>query len=330
MPFALRLERAPPPLSSEDTGAVALAFLRKVGVVSEGYDPLADGGGGPEASAPVRVLVDCFLAEPERSWSVAELGEATKIPTGQVYRAVWKMQSLDWLSDAGRRTRAALAGRRFQLRFGRLQDAWTFTELAAGHCLTHYAALAKNIEERVKARRKPAGGGQPKGPGTASGGRGEFVMELSDQLLPSEGSPKELTLAFLHAVGFIPERTGGRAPETLPSFRAFYHGFLMNGDRWLDFAALQKTAGSTRPTLQKHLRRLEGLDLLERAAFPDENGFPRRHWRLRQGSLARAFDFTDARARLSLDAMGRWAAHIDALSEADRSRPKKGRARKRR
>lgn len=330
MPFSLRLERAPPPLSSQDTAAVALSFLRKVGVVSEGYDPLASGGGGPEASAPVRVLVDCFLAEPDRSWSVAELGKATKIPTGQVYRAVWKMQGLDWLSDAGRRTRAALAGRRFQLRFGRLQDAWTFTDLAAGHCLARYAALAKVIEDRVKGRRRAPGAGQPKGKATASGGRGEFVMQLTDGVLPTEGSPKELTIAFLHAVGFIPERTGGRSPETLPSFRAFYHGFLMSGDGWLDFAALTKTAGSTRPTLQKHLRRLEGLDLVERAAFPDENGFPRRHWRLRHGSLARAFEFTDARARLSLDAMGRWAAHIDDLAAAGRAAPKKGRSRKRR
>jgi len=329
MPFALRLERAPPPLSSEDTSAVALSFLRKVGVVSEGYDPLSEAGGGPEGSAPVRVLVDCFLREPDGSWSVAELARATRIPAGQVYRAVWKMQALDWLSDAGRPAQPALAGRRFQLRFGRLQDAWSFTELAAGHCLARYAALAKAIEERVKARRGAPAGPEPRGKAAESAGRGEFLIALTDAPLPRDGAPKDLAVAFLHATGLIPERTGGRKPVELPSFRVFFQGFLLQGDRWQDFAALSKVAGSTRPTLQKHLRRLEGLDLVERAAFPDENGFPRRHWRLRQGSLVRAFEFTDARARLSLESMGRWAAHLDALAAADRERAKKARPRRR-
>jgi hypothetical protein len=278
----------------------------------------------------VRVLVDCFLAQPDRSWSVAEMARATKVPSGQVYRAVWKMQGLDWLSDAGVRTRAPLAGRRFQLRFGSLADAWSFTELAAGHCLARYSALAKAVEDRVKGRRLAPGAGQPTGKASASAGRGDFVMLLADEPLPLDGAPKEMAQAFLHAVGFIPDRTGGRAPQDLPSFRAFYHGFLMGGERWYDFNGLQKVAGSTRPTLQKHLRRLEGLDLVERAAFPDENGFPRRYWRLRHGSLSRAFEFTDARARLALDSMGRWAAHIDTLASALRQRPAKGRSRPRR
>jgi DNA-binding MarR family transcriptional regulator len=153
-------------------------------------------------------------------------------------------------------------------------------------------------------------------------------MELRDDILPSEGTPKDLTAAFLQAVGIIPERTGGIKPQQLPSFRVFYHGFLLHGERWQDLRALTKVAGSTRPTLQKHLRRLEGLDLVERAAFPDDYGFPRRHWRLRQGSLAHAFEFTDARARLSLDSMGRWAAHLDELAATDRGRAARPRARK--
>jgi hypothetical protein len=322
--FALRLERAAPPLSSDDPHAVALAFLRKVGALSEGYDPLAEGEGAA-ASPPVRVLVDCFMMERERSWSAAEMAKALSVPVGQVYRTVLKFEALDWIAGAGQDTEGALPGKRFALRFGTLSDAWRFSELAAGLCIDRYGELAKTIEERVAPHREKAGvkGAAPKGVESASA-REAFVMQLSDAPLPSEGAPKDLAGAFLHALGVIPDRTGGRKPLTLPSFRVFYLAFLMGGERWWSFEELSKQAPSTRPTLLKHIRRLEGLDLLERAGVEDELGFARRHWRLRHGSLARAFEFTDARARLALDSMSRWAGHLDKLVAEGGGRPRKG------
>lgn len=324
MGFELRLERAAPPLSSDDPRAVALAFLRKVGVVSEGFDPLG-GGGGAQGSAPVRALVDCLMGQSDRSFSAAEMGRAVGAPVGQVYRALLKFEALDWVAQAGDAPKGALAGKRYRLRFGRLKDAWRFTELAAGLALERYGALAKVIEERVAPHREkpPVKPTAPTG-SDAGGARADaFVMRLSDDPLPREGPPKELAVAFLFALGVIPDRTGGRKPTALPAFRAFHSAFLMGGERWWSFEDLQKHAGSTRPTLLKHLRRFESLDLLERAACPDEFGFPRRQWRLRHGSLARAFDFTDARARLALDSMARWAEHLDQLVAEERERPRR-------
>lgn len=326
MPFTLRLERAAPPVSSDDPHAVALAFLRKVGVVGEGYDPLSADGQGPEGSAPVSVLVDCFMAEPDRSWSAAEISKQTKHPLGQVYRALWKMQGLDWLTDSGRPGKVALAGRRYRLRFGSLTQAWSFTELAAGHCLSSYAAMAKAIEEKMApARAKGAAKPAPKESKPAAD-RAEFVMRLSDEVnLPTQNA-REMGASFLEALGVIPERTGGRKPQQLPSFRVFFNAFLVGGERWQGFEELAASAGATRPTLLKHLRRLEGLDLIERTAFDDEYGFPRRHWRLRHGSLTRAFEFTDARARLALDSMARWAEHLESLTRDGKLGAKKARA----
>ncbi len=324
MTFALRLERAAPPLSSDDPHAVALAFLRKVGVLSEGYDPLG-GGEGAAASPPVRVLVDCFLGEPERSWSAAEVAKSLGVPVGQVYRAVLKFEALDWIAGAGEDPQGALPGKRFALRFGTLGDAWRFSELAAGLCLDRYGKLAKVIEERVGPHREKPGAKGAVQKGAESGSpREAFVMQLSDARLPMEGAPRDLAGAFLHALGVIPDRTGGRKTAALPSFRVFYLAFLMGGERWWSFEDLSKQAPSTRPTLLKHIRRLEGLDLLERAGVEDELGFARRHWRLRHGSLARAFEFTDARARLALDSMGRWASHLDKLVAEGGGRPRKG------
>jgi len=324
VPFSLRLERAAPPVSSDDPRAVALAFLRKVGAVSEGYDPLGD---GREASAPppVRVLVDCLLMEPERSWSAAEMATSIGVPVGQVYRALLKFEALDWVAQAEGGPKGALAGKRFRLRFGRLVDAWRFTDLAAGLCLERYARLAHLIEARVAPHRdRPAGRAAPlRGMENAPTARETFVMELSDQPLPSEGAPKDLAAAFLQAIGLIGDRTGGRKVASLPSFRMFYAAFVLGGERWWSFDELGKQAPSTRPTLLKHLRRIEGLDLVERTAIPDELGFPRRYFRLRHGSLSRAFEFTDARARLALDSMARWAEHLDKLVEEERAAPKK-------
>jgi len=324
MGFELRLERAAPPLSSDDPRAVALAFLRKVGVVSAGFDPLGGGSGG-EGSAPVRGLVECLLLEPGRSFSAAELAKAVDAPVGQVYRALLKFESLDWVVQADEASKGSLPGKRYRLRFGRLQDAWRFTELAAGLALERYGGLAKALEARVAPHReKPPARPTVPVTGDAGGARGDaFVMRLADDPLPRDGPPKDLALAFLQAVGVIPGRTGGRKPAALPVFRAFYSAFLMGGERWWSFEELQKHAGSTRPTLLKHIRRLESLDLLERAAFPDEFGFPRRHWRLRHGSLARAFEFTDARARLALDSMARWAEHLDKLVAGEGEQPRK-------
>jgi hypothetical protein len=297
--------------------------LRKVGVVSEGYDPLLGQEEDSGAAPPARILVDCLMLEPQRSWSAAEIAKATEIPLGRVYRTLLKFEALDWISDAGDPPKGALAGKRFQLRFGTLTDAWKFTELAAGLCLERYGRLAKALEDRVsplrekppKALAPPGGGGSP---------REAFVLRLSDKVLMEGGAPKELAAQFLNAVGAIPDRTGGRKPQALPSFRLFYSAFLVGGDRWWSFEELAKIVPSTRPTLLKHLRRLEALDLLERAAFPDEFGFPRRRWRLRHGSIARAFEFTDARARIALDGMARWAEHLQKLTDASRERPRKG------
>jgi hypothetical protein len=327
MPFELRLERAPPPLTSEDAPAVALAFLRKVGVVAAGYDPLGAGPGGPPT---VRVLVECLLGHPERSWAAAEMSKVLSLPVGHVYRAVLKFEALDWVSTDDEGPKGALAGKRFRLRFGTAARAWRFSDLGASLCLERYGALAATIESRVaphraKAPARPAGakGAAP------SPSREAFVMQLSDRPLPTEGTPKDLSEAFLLALGAIGDRTGGRKVSALPSFRLFYSAFLLGGDRWWALDELAKEAPSTRPTLMKHLRRLEGLDLLERSAVEDEFGIRRGQFRLRHGSLARAFEFTQARARLALDSMGRWAEHLDKLVEAGGTSGPKGSARRR-
>jgi hypothetical protein len=324
MPFALRLERAAPPLHSDDVRSVCSSFLRKLGVMQEGYDPVVDAGADTNILPPVRALVDCLLLEPDRSWSAAEIAKAVKAPVGQVYRTLLKFEGLDWLAAAGQAPKGALAGKRFRLRFGSLTNAWRFTDLAASLCLERYAALAKAVEGRAATAREKTAAKAPAAGGVGGGAREQFVLRLSDEVLPADGSLKDLTGAFLNAVGVIPDRTGGRKPATLPSFRLFYGAFLLGGERWWGFDDLARAAPSTRPTLLKHLRRLEGLDLLERASFPDEFGFARRHWRLRHGSLQRAFEFTDARARLALDSMGRWAEHIEKLAEAERGKARKG------
>lgn len=325
MGFELRLERAAPPVLSDDPRAVALAFLRKVGAVGEGFDPLG-GGAGAQGSAPVRALIDCLMLQADRSFSAAEVAKAVGAPVGQVYRAFLKFESLDWVAAVDDAPKGALPGKRYRLRFGRLEDAWRFTELAAGLALDRYGALAKALEARVAPHREkpPARAAASAGGEGASGLSDAFVLRLCDDPLPKDGSPKDLAIAFLSALGAIPDRTGGRKPTALPAFRAFHAAFLMGGERWWSFEELQKQAASTRPTLLKHIRRFEALDLLERAAFPDEFGFPRRHWRLRHGSLARAFEFTDARARMALDSMGRWAEHLDKLVDRERERPRKG------
>jgi hypothetical protein len=327
MPFELRLERAPPPLTSEDAPAVALAFLRKVGAVPEGYDPLGAGPGGPPT---VRVLVNCLMARPERSWSAAEMAKALSVPVGQVYRAVLKFEALDWVSTDDEGPKGALAGKRFRLRFGSAARAWRFTDLGATLCLERYAALASAIESRVAPHRAKApakAAGAKAAPAPPS--REVFLMQLSDRPLPTEGTPKDLSEAFLLTLGAIGDRTGGRKVSTLPSFRLFYSAFLMGGERWWSLDELSKEAPSTRPTLLKHLRRLEGLDLLERAATEDEFGIRRGQFRLRHGSLSRAFEFTQARARLALDSMARWAEHLDKLVAAGAAPPPKGSPRRR-
>lgn len=327
MPFLLRLERAAPPLASEDLRSVALSFLRKVGVVTEGYDPLLPAEAGPKGGPPVRVLVDCFLLKPDRSWSAAEIARELRVPLGQVYRTVEKMRALDWIQDARDERPGALAGRHYRLRFGSLPESWKFTSLSAGLCLDRYGRAARALEQRVASMRRGAGEERrvPKSSGEAAGAAREaFVLRLSDDPLPLDVSARDLAAAFLHVTGVVPDRTGGRKIQSLPSFRLFYGAFLLGGARWWSLEELASEARSTRPTLVKHLRRLEGLDLLERATVEDEFGFPRRRWRLRQGSLDRAFAFTDARARLALDAMARWADHIEGLAQ-QQPRPKDAR-----
>jgi hypothetical protein len=270
------------------------------------------------------------MAHPERSWSAAEMAKAVGVPVGHAYRAVLKFEALDWLTTDDEGPKGALAGKRFRLRFGSLPSAWRFTELAAGVALERYGAVAGAIEDRVSPHRAKVAGkaalGKPK-PSMAPS-REAFVMRLDDRPLSMEGTAKELCERFLLALGAIGDRTGGRKVAALPSFRLFYSAFVLGGERWWSLDDLQEEAPTTRPTLLKHLRRLEGLDLLERGAVDDGAGGARARFRLHHGSLARAFDFTDARARLALESMGRWAAHLDGLVVGAPT-PPKGRSRPR-
>lgn len=326
MPFELRLERAAPPLSSDDAPSVALSFLRKVGAVPESF--ARDGGDGAGAPA-ARALVECLMAQPERSWAAREIAKAIAVPPGQVYRALLKFEALDWVSTDDEGPKGALSGKRFRLRFGSLASAWKFSELAAGLCLERYGELASAIEGRVAPHRAKPAGRAPRAQPSAAASREPFVMELSDRALRTDGSPKELCEQLLLATGAIGDRTGGRKVATLPSFRLFYSAFVLGGERWWSLDDLAKEAPSTRPTLVKHLRRLEGLDLLERSGVEDDAGATRSHFRLRHGSLAKAFEYTDARAHLALDSMGRWAAHLDKLVSEGRAAPGKAATRRR-
>jgi DNA-binding transcriptional ArsR family regulator len=156
----------------------------------------------------------------------------------------------------------------------------------------------------------------------------ELSVRYSTPLTPVQNTDEVLT-EFLRLVGYLPMHDDGRAGEgpvrESLAYRLVRECLLRDPARPWTAEELVAVLKTSKPSIYRHLNKLKALDLLEEAGGAvDEKG--RKGYRLRYGSLARAWDFTEANAQNALKRYRETVDHLQGLLDRDSSERATGNA----
>jgi predicted transcriptional regulator len=343
MSFKLVLVSHTPPTASYDPDAVAAALLRDVGLLPGGLEVVPtprrrrgrprrgrtdlDGAADPPrpgdevlTSVPYRMLMDCFFRSPDQGFTVERLCEELDASRPTIYRHLLRLRELDLLAPGEEETEGGGSRRSYHLRFGRPSRAWRFVETNAECALE---ALRQQVDLVWRGcsdtRRK-----EEKGPGLVldhTSSRVSFHLTLTERTpLDPDVDAQEMLVGMMEAMGYLTPwsapREKGEVGEVL-AFRLFKDCLLDRPDRTWTMRELMAVLDTSKPTLYRHLKKLEALDLLERG-LRGESPRSSKAFRIRYGDLSKAWNFTEEHARQSLRAYRQTVEHLEALLEEGR------------
>ena len=340
MAFQIVLVNHTPPTASDDVDAVASSLLRDIGYLPRGLEVPSQssrrrrgrprGGGVPTRrsadpprpgeevlrSVPYRLVMDCFLREPCRGFSVEELVDTLGASKPTVYRHLLKLRELDLLS-MGDENEEGAHRRTYGVRFGRPSRAWRFVEVGAECALYHIRELVDLVWAEAEAdRRKEAGDGGLKLDLTSS--RISFRLPLTEMGPPARDVNAGTHLTeLLKTVGYLtPWSLKGDEADTEQGLahRLFKECLLDRPSRTWTMRELMAVLDTSKPTLYRNLKKLEALDLMERG-LRGESPRSSKAFRIRYGDLSKAWNFTEEHARQSLRAYRETVEHLEALLE---------------
>ncbi len=343
MGFRLMLVNHTPPIASGDVDAVAAALLRDIGLLPGGLEVTSakprrrrgrprkgkvdlSGTADPPrpgdevlSSVPYRMTVDCFMRHPAKGFTVEELEGLLGASRPTVYRHLLRLREMDLLSimedESGTGPK-----RMYCLRFGRPSRAWRFVETNAECALESLREMVGVVWGESRSRRKGDGGNAGLVLDRTSS-HISFRLGLSELIpLDPAGDPEDHLVRYLEAVGYItPWSKGGDAKSTKEclAYKLFKDCLLDRPDRSWTMRELMAVLHTSKPTLYRHLKKLESLDLMERG-LRGESPRSSKAFRLRYGDLSKAWNFTEEHAKQSLRAYRSTVEHLEALLEEAR------------
>jgi len=323
MAFDISLVMGPSLSDEEELHMIALPFLNMVGYMPAGYDPRT-GAETVLESVPYRLLVDCFLGDLDRVWSVGELARhlGTSIPT--IYRHLDKLAALDILGEGN--LDKDLSRKGYFIRYNDLSQAWRFTEINVELSLSSYRQVVDRIQEAAA----PGKHETEKEPPRNLRAEGDFSLHVVNRRFDLGGKWEDLAVDFLLSVDYLSE-TGPadlkKARGSIP-FCLLTDCLLRKPDPGWTIDELAAQLDTTKPTIYRYLRKLGRLGVLEKsipspaqegeepggAALPGTQPAKRR-FRIRRGSLSKAWYATEYYSRLvmknyrrSIETLARLAA----------------------
>lgn len=72
---------------------------------------------------------------------------------------------------------------------------------------------------------------------------------------------------------------------------------------------------ASKPAIYRHINKLKNMELVEEVDVPDENGKPRKGYRLKYGNIVKAIYLVKEHASLALDNYLKTAEHLQTLIE---------------
>jgi predicted transcriptional regulator len=143
----------------------------------------------------------------------------------------------------------------------------------------------------------------------------ELAVRYSTPLTPINDLD-EVLKEFLRLIGYLAEgedlRQGQGPVERSLGYRLFRDCLLRDPARPWYVEELSAVLKTSKPTVYRHINKLKSLDLLEEVGS-SADGKGRKGYRLRYGSLARAWDFTEANAQNALRRYRETVDHLQGL-----------------
>ena len=127
---------------------------------------------------------------------------------------------------------------------------------------------------------------------------------------------------FLTDIGYLPKGYGPRTgvsevKESVP-FRLFVDCFLRRRDKTWLVEELAHELKTSKPTIYRHIKKLKGMDLLEESHQETKEGAMKKGYRLRYGSLADAWHFTEEHVSVAMANYRKSLDHIQKLADKER------------
>lgn len=157
MPFEIAVVSNTPLTPLGDFDQVAVQLLRQVGYLDRG----ADDETSVRKGVAYRLVRDCFLLRPEKSWTADELTTFLETTRPTLYRHLNKLKALDLLEESAGDDEAT--GRKaYRIRYGNLAKAWNFVEANVKIAMENYRKSVDHLHHLAeKAARESAKGARP-------------------------------------------------------------------------------------------------------------------------------------------------------------------------
>ncbi len=307
--FQLRVVHPLHITGSTDGEAIAERFLSDIGYIPPGTGQRLEGG--VRSSAGFKLFYNCLATRPAHSWTAAELTPVVGATPATIYRHLQRLRELGLVAEE--------AQQRYRFWHHSLAEAWEGVECHARLCQRNYGKLVARIEELLGSSLPDAGNGSKTAKKADAGKEVEdyplatppdtfnFVLAEVGPLPDVETQGTEVVAPvkeaetlldrLLLACGYLDSRTG-KVASHIP-FRLFNDWLLTRRDRIWTADELAVALSASRPTVYRHLNRLEQMGWLEKVILKE--GHPRiTGFRLRGGSLGRAWTHIEDKLELGL------------------------------
>ncbi len=143
------------------------------------------------------------------------------------------------------------------------------------------------------------------------------IAVVSNVPLTPLKDPREVTLAFLQQIGYLPGTPDVGSREELMAgipYRLFVECLLERMERGMTVEQMAAHVRTTKATVYRHINKLKQMDILEEVNVPMAEG-PRKGYRIRYGNLAKAWNFVEAHVDVAMEHYRETVEHLQALLE---------------
>jgi DNA-binding transcriptional ArsR family regulator len=300
MAFDIYIVDHAPMTDVDDPELVALQFMEDIGYIMKHYDPKTPAD-SVKKSVPYKLFLDCLLRHQDKDWRIDELSIKLKTSIPTIYRHLAKLQALGILDEDGDE-----GGKVFHLRHYSFPLAWKITEANVEAALVRYRGIIDYVQSTLRKTEKTEGGPLSSAPKN-------FALRVRSSRLKVGGDIDDLLPRFLLDLDYLADQGPGEEdPHRSVAYRLFRECFLDRPDRFWDVDELRTKLDTTRPTVYRHLNRLEAMGLMERKQV-GETVPPKRAHRVRYGSLGKAWSFVEEYAKVAMQGYRQTVDHLDAL-----------------